>query len=181
MKIYTKTGDDGTTSLYGGKRISKADLRVESYGAIDELNSWIGLISDEIKDISSNTILKEIQDRLFTIGSHLASDPDGNLSLPDLKIEDIQLLENEMDNITALVSPLRHFILPGGNRIISEIHVARTVCRRAERVVIALHQIHAVEQFIIIYLNRLSDYLFLLSRKIAFDMGTNEIKWIPRK
>lgn len=178
MKIYTKTGDDGTTSLYGGTRLPKNHIRIEAYGTVDELNAWIGLIGDQSRD--QHEVLKSIQDRLFTLGAHLAASPNKDMPLPDITPEDSTLLEKEMDKMTLLLSPLKYFILPGGHREISEIHLARTVCRRAERRVMALHLEEAVDPMILIYLNRLSDYLFVLSRWKANQLGVEEIKWMPR-
>lgn len=182
MKIYTKTGDTGTTSLVGGTRISKGDLKIESYGTVDELNSWIGLVRDQAVNESRKEILKEIQDRLFTIGADLASEPEQvrKKKLPDLLDEDILLLENEMDKMDAEIPPLRAFILPGGHQSVSYTHIARTVCRRAERLSIRLSAEEEVNQMIIKYLNRLSDYLFVLSRKMTQELGSEEVAWKPR-
>jgi cob(I)alamin adenosyltransferase len=181
MKIYTKTGDKGFTSLIGGTRVPKHHLRIESYGTIDELNSYIGLIRDQ--DIASNdkNFLKEIQDRLFTIGSSLAADPEkSKMVIPDLYAEDIEALEQEMDRINTQLPELKHFILPGGSTTVSYCHLARCVCRRAERLVVHLAEESAVDDKIIVYLNRLSDYLFTLARKIANDNKIPENQWIPR-
>jgi cob(I)alamin adenosyltransferase len=181
MKIYTKTGDAGQTSLYGGKRLSKADLRVDAYGTLDELNSWIGLIKDEIHGTHIKDLLKEIQDRIFTISSHIASDPEAEMPLPDIFDQDITLLESEIDKMNEHLEPLKFFILPGGHRKVSEIHIVRTVCRRAERMIVSLSEHSKVESIIIIYLNRLSDYLFVLARFIAKELEIEENKWVPRK
>ena len=182
MKIYTKTGDQGQTSLIGGTRISKANLRIESYGTVDELNSFIGLLSDQNVNKNRQEILKEIQDRLFTIGSSLAADPDlSHKILPDILETDIELLEKQMDEMDTHLPELRFFVLPGGHQAVSFAHVARTVCRRAERICIRLQEEQEVDPLVIIYLNRLSDYLFVLSRKIAHELGVEEVKWIPRK
>jgi len=181
MKIYTKTGDKGFTSLIGGTRVPKHHLRIESYGTIDELNSYIGLIRDQ--DIASNdkNFLKEIQDRLFTIGSSLAADPEkSKMVIPDLYAEDIEALEQEMDRINTQLPELKHFILPGGSTTVSYCHLARCVCRRAERLVVHLAEESAVDDKIIVYLNRLSDYLFTLARKTANDNKIPENQWIPR-
>jgi len=181
MKIYTKTGDKGFTSLIGGTRVPKHHLRIESYGTIDELNSYIGLIRDQ--DIASNdkNFLKEIQDRLFTIGSSLAADPEkSKMVIPDLYAKDIEALEQEMDRINTQLPELKHFILPGGSTTVSYCHLARCVCRRAERLVVHLAEESAVDDKIIVYLNRLSDYLFTLARKIANDNKIPENQWIPR-
>lgn len=181
MKIYTKTGDKGTTALIGGTRVSKADLRIEAYGTVDELNSYIGLVRDQEVNHSRLDILKEIQDRLFTIGALLATDPDkSKMKTPDLHEEDITLLEQEIDKYTAEVPPLRAFVLPGGHQSVSFCHVARCVCRRAERLAISLQEVAGVDNLIIIYLNRLSDYLFALCRKMTQELNAEEITWKPR-
>ncbi len=181
MKIYTKTGDKGTTSLVGGTRISKGDLKIESYGTVDELNSWIGVLRDLEVNQSRRDLLKEIQDRLFTIGADLASEPEQTKKkIPDLFESDIELLEKQMDEMNEVIPPLRAFVLPGGHQAISFAHVARTVCRRAERLVIRLGEIEEVNSLIIKYLNRLSDFLFVLSRKITQELGTEEVAWKPR-
>jgi len=181
MKIYTKTGDKGQTSLIGGTRVPKYHIRIESYGTVDELNSWIGLIADQDIGAHKKGILKEVQDRLFTIGSSLASDPEkSRMVIPDLTMDDISLLEKEMDNMNEELPELRHFILPGGNSTISYCHLARCVCRRAERISVHLAEESKVDEKVIIYLNRLSDYLFVLARKIANDLQITENQWIPR-
>ena len=181
MKIYTKTGDKGTTALIGGTRVSKADLRIEAYGTVDELNSYIGLVRDQEVNSNRLDILKEIQDRLFTIGALLATDPEkSRMKTPDLHEEDIALLEQEIDKYTEEVPPLRAFVLPGGHQSVSFCHVARCVCRRAERLAISLQQVAEVDELIIKYLNRLSDYLFALCRKMTQELGVEEITWKPR-
>jgi len=181
MKIYTKTGDKGFTSLIGGTRVPKYHLRIESYGTVDELNSYIGMIRDQDIAQHDKDLLKEIQDRLFTIGSSLASDPEkSKMVIPDLHTTDIELLEKEIDAINEVIPELRHFILPGGNSAISSCHIARCVCRRAERLTVHLATESAVEEKVIIYLNRLSDYLFTLARKIAHEYKIAENQWIPR-
>lgn len=181
MKIYTKTGDKGETSLIGGTRVPKHHIRIESYGTVDELNSYIGLIMCQDIDKHSQKILKEIQDRLFTIGSSLASDPEkSKMKIPDLKEQDILLLENEMDKMNETLPELKHFILPGGNTVASYCHIARCVCRRAERLTINLATGSFVDSKITIYLNRLSDYLFVLARKLSNDAKIAENTWIPR-
>jgi cob(I)alamin adenosyltransferase len=181
MKIYTKTGDKGTTSLFGGKRVSKADLRIDTYGTIDELNSHIGLVRDQEVNKKRRDVLVEIQDRLFTIGSILATEP-GNIKvkIPSLTADDILFLEKEIDGMDATLPPMKFFVLPGGNQAVSFCHVARTVCRRSERLVIALHAQEPVETLVIQYLNRLSDYLFVLSRKMTDELGVEETPWKPR-
>lgn len=182
MKIYTKTGDKGTTALIGGTRVAKSHLRIEAYGTVDELNSYIGLVRDQEVNIVRADILKEIQDRLFTIGSSLATDPDKNVKMatPDLHEADITLLEREIDAMSEDVPPLRAFILPGGHQSVSFCHVARCVCRRAERIAIRLQEESPVENLVIIYLNRLSDYLFALGRRMTYELHAEEITWKPR-
>lgn len=181
MKIYTKTGDKGKTSLFGGTRVSKSDDRLEAYGTIDELNSYIGLIRDtQLDDIRRNT-LKEIQDRLFTIGSHLATDKESKMDqVPDLKDADIEFLEAEMDKMDKVLPEMTSFILPGGHVNVSYCHVARCVCRRTERLTIKFSEGVDIEPIIIRYLNRLSDYLFVLSRMVAKELGVDEVPWNPR-
>ncbi len=181
MKIYTKTGDKGQTSLIGGTRVPKHHIRIESYGTVDELNSHIGLIGDQDIDAQSKKILVEIQDRLFTIGASLASDPDkSKMKIPDLKEEDVVLLENEMDKMNETLPEMKSFILPGGHTTVSYCHIARCVCRRAERITIQLSENSFVADLVIKYLNRLSDYLFVLSRKLSHDLKAEEIPWKPR-
>jgi cob(I)alamin adenosyltransferase len=181
MKIYTKTGDKGVTSLIGGTRVSKYHIRIESYGTVDELNSYVGLIVDQDIAQHDKDILKQIQDRLFTIGSSLASDPEkSKMVIPDLHLADIELLEQEMDLINENLPELRHFILPGGSNAISYCHIARCVCRRAERITVQLAEESFVDEKVNIYLNRLSDYLFTLARKIGHDGKIPENQWIPR-
>jgi len=181
MKIYTKTGDKGQTSLIGGTRVPKFHIRIETYGTVDELNSYIGLIMCQPIHIHQQQVLKEIQDRLFTIGASLASDPErSKMKIPDLVEGDITLLETEMDTMNAVLPELKHFILPGGNTIVSYCHLARCVCRRAERLTVHLAEESFVDSNITIYLNRLSDYLFVLGRKLNADEGTTENIWIPR-
>lgn len=182
MKIYTKTGDIGETSLFGGRRVLKSELRIDAYGTVDELNSWIGLLRDVQTENSIKDLLKEVQDRLFTLGSTLAADPDNSkLKTPDLHETDIELLEKAIDKMDEELEPLRNFVLPGGHVFVSYCHLARTVCRRAERLCVALHQSADVHPLTIKYLNRLSDYLFTLSRKMAKDLGAEEVNWLPRK
>jgi cob(I)alamin adenosyltransferase len=182
MKIYTKTGDIGETSLFGGRRVSKSDLRIETYGTTDELNSWIGLIRDVNTNEVERELLKEIQDRIFTLGAELAADPDNQkLKTPDLFEADIEALEKGIDAMDAVLEPLRNFILPGGHVHVSYCHIARTVCRRAERLTVHLHKESEVHPLIIKYLNRLSDYLFTLARKMSKDLNAEEVNWIARK
>jgi cob(I)alamin adenosyltransferase len=181
MKIYTKTGDKGLTSLIGGTRVPKYHLRIESYGTVDELNSYIGLIRDQDISAHDKDLLKQVQDRLFTIGSSLASDPEkSRMVIPDLHTADVELLEKEIDAMNEHLPELRHFILPGGNNAISYCHIARCVCRRAERLSVHLATESSVDGKVIIYLNRLSDYLFTLARKIAHEGKIAENQWIPR-
>lgn len=181
MKIYTKTGDKGLTSLIGGTRVSKSSLRIDCYGTVDELNSYIGLLRDQDVNAPRRDLLKEIQDRLFTIGASLASDPEkSKMKIPDLHDTDVTLLEDEMDRMNELLPELRVFVLPGGHQSVSFAHVARCVCRRAERLVIHLHDDSFVEELVAVYLNRLSDYLFVLSRQMAHDLGAEEVSWKPR-
>ncbi len=181
MKIYTKTGDEGTTALFGGKRVSKADLRIDTYGTIDELNSYFGLVRDQPVNQNRKDILIEVQDRLFTIGSILATEP-GNtkVKIPALAASDITRLEQEIDTMDAQLPPMKFFVLPGGHASVSIGHVARTVCRRAERLTIALNQTEKVEPLVIQYLNRLSDYLFVLCRSMAHELQIEETPWKPR-
>ena len=181
MKIYTKTGDEGQTSLVGGTRVSKTELRIEAYGTVDELNSYIGLVRDQEVNQGRKEILKEIQDRLFTIGSILASETEQSKKrIPDLHESDIELLENEMDKMDESLEPMRFFILPGGHQSVSFGHLARTVCRRAERVVLRLAEESEVNNLVVRYLNRLSDYLFVLCRMMIKDLNVEEISWKPR-
>ena len=181
MKIYTKTGDKGLTALIGGTRVPKRSLRIECYGTVDELNSHIGLVRDQEVNAARRPLLKEIQDRLFTIGSALAADPDkSKMKLPDLHAADVTLLEDEMDRLNLDLPELRAFILPGGHPAVSHAHVARCVCRRAERIVIHLSEDSFVAELVMVYLNRLSDYLFVLSRAMAHDLGVEEVTWQAR-
>ena len=181
MKIYTKTGDKGQTSLIGGTRVPKYHLRIEAYGTVDELNSYIGLIMCQDIDPHYQTVLKEIQDRLFTVGASLASDPEkSRMKIPDLNAPDITLLEEEMDKMNELLPALTHFVLPGGNSVVSYCHLARCVCRRAERLTVHLAAESFVDENMTVYLNRLSDYLFVLARKLNLDAKTPENIWIPR-
>lgn len=183
MKIYTKTGDKGTTSLIGGTKVSKAHLRIEAYGTVDELNSYTGLCKDLLTDKKSTTVLQEIQDRLFTIGSALACDPqkETKIKIPDLKEEDINLLENEIDRMNEILPRMKSFILPGGHPSISHLHIARCICRRAERCCVRLEsEQNEVAPIIIKYLNRLSDYLFMLARYAGHLLNVAEMPWKPR-
>ena len=182
-KIYTKTGDKGETSLIGGTRVPKYHDRIEAYGTVDELNSYIGLIRDQLVNNHYKEILLEIQDRLFTVGSVLASAPEksGMMGkIPDLKQSDVEFLEKEIDRMNESLPELKNVILPGGHPVVSYCHLARCVCRRAERLSVHLKSESEVPELIIIYLNRLSDYLFVLARKLAQDLGAPEIPWRPR-
>ncbi|MES2430860.1 MAG: cob(I)yrinic acid a,c-diamide adenosyltransferase [Bacteroidota bacterium] len=183
LKIYTKTGDLGKTSLIGGTKVSKSNLRIEAYGTIDELNSFIGLVSDHNDNEQTKIILKEVQDRLFTIGSSLACDPDKepSMKLPDLKETDVNFLEKEIDRMNETLPAMRSFILPGGHVAVSTTHIARCVCRRAERLCVSLldHELF-IDPLVIKYINRLSDYLFVLARYTSFNLKVPEIEWKPR-
>jgi cob(I)alamin adenosyltransferase len=189
MKIYTKTGDTGTTALFGGTRVPKDHIRIESYGTVDELNSHIGLIRDQEFNAHYKDILIEIQDRLFTVGAILATPPEkevlknGEKRLQNLGIieSDIELLEKEIDAMEEALPPMTHFVLPGGHTTVSYCHIARCVCRRAERLAVHLDHNEPVAEIAIKYLNRLSDYLFVLARKLSYDLSAEEVKWIPRK
>lgn len=189
MKIYTKTGDSGTTALFGGSRVAKHNIRIESYGTVDELNSYIGMIRSEKIDQHTINTLIQIQNRLFTLGSTLATDPkravlkSGKERLKIEKVNEnhITLLENEMDRMNDHLPELTHFILPGGNTAVSYCHIARTVCRRAERRVTLLNEQEPIDPLVLKYLNRLSDYLFVLARKLSNDLNVEEIQWLPEK
>lgn len=184
LKIYTKTGDTGKTALIGGTKVPKSHIRIEAYGTVDELNSYIGLVNDHITDdASSKSLLKEIQDRLFTIGSSLACDPDREtkMKIPDLLETDVQLLEQSIDSMNEELPPMTHFILPGGHVAVSTCHIARCICRRAERLCVGMQeQEQFIEPLVLKYLNRLSDYLFVLARRLSHRLGVPEIPWKPR-
>jgi cob(I)alamin adenosyltransferase len=183
FKIYTKTGDKGTTGLIGGLRVSKNHIRIESYGTVDELNSFIGLIGDSVNDNDLIACLREIQDRLFTIGSELATSPDKEvkMKLPDLHESDVLWLEQRIDEMNEVLPEMRSFLLPGGHIAASTTHVARCVCRRAERICVGMVENgESVPALILQYLNRLSDYLFVLSRFIVFKNNAAEIPWRAR-
>ncbi len=183
MKIYTKTGDKGTTSLIGGQRVSKGHVRIESYGTIDELNSCLGLLQDWIEDEEIKEWIWEIQDRLFTIGSALATDPgkDLRMKLPDLREEDISWLEARIDQMNERLPEMRSFVLPGGHPASSTAHIARCICRRGERTCVAMvDQGEVVPPLIIPYLNRLSDFLFVLSRLMLAIHGVEDRPWRAR-
>jgi len=189
MKIYTKTGDKGTTALFGGTRVPKHHIRIDSYGTVDELNSHIGLIRDQNINQQYKDILVIIQDKLFTVGAVLATDPEKailkngkeRLNINKISDDDIQLLEREMDFMNEALPPMTHFVLPGGHQTVSFCHIARTVCRRAERLASALNDLEPFEANTLTYLNRLSDYLFVLARKLSNDLQADEVKWIPEK
>jgi len=189
MKIYTKTGDKGKTSLFGGVRVSKHNIRIEAYGTVDELNSYIGLIRDQKIDAHTAKILLIIQHELFTLGSMLATPPEKKvlksgkerLNISKINITSIEALENEIDKMNEILPEMTHFVLPGGHTTVSFCHIARCICRRAERITTQLNEESTVEPEILEYLNRLSDYLFVLARKLTFDNNAQEIKWIPEK
>lgn len=187
MKIYTKTGDQGSTALYGGTRVAKHHMRIDSYGTLDELNSWLGLIRDQEIDMQHKAVLLKIQDKLFTIGAILATDPEKavlksgkeRLQIAKISADDIGLMEREIDRMSEVLPPMTHFILPGGHTTVSYCHIARTVCRRAERLISFLHQKEPVNRELLAYINRLSDYLFILARMLSYELKVEEIKWIP--
>jgi cob(I)alamin adenosyltransferase len=189
MKVYTKTGDKGTTALFGGDRVPKHHIRIESYGTVDELNSHIGLLRDQEMNPHFKEILVRIQDRLFTAGAILATPPEKEilkngkprLTIPKISESDIELLENEIDEMEKSLPPMTHFILPGGHTTVSYCHICRCVCRRAERLAVHLNELEPTDPLVIKYLNRLSDYLFVLARKLSADLAADEIKWIPQK
>ena len=183
IKIYTKTGDEGKTSLIGGTKVFKSDMRIEAYGTVDELNSYLGLVADYTPDEHQRNILQSVQNRLFVIGASLACDPDKEtgMHIPDLKENDVNVLENEIDSMNYVLPEMKHFILPGGNAAVSVTHIARCVCRRAERFCVSLKQHDVfIEPIIIKYLNRLSDYLFVLARFTAQELHVAEITWKGR-
>lgn len=189
MKIYTKTGDDGTTGLFGGTRVPKHHIRIDSYGTVDELNSWLGLIRDQPIAASSRQQLTKIQEQLFTLGAILATDPkkallkNGNerLNIPRISLPEIQFLEDAIDEMDSQLPEMTHFILPGGHTTVSYCHIARTVCRRAERKSTLLFENDPFDPVVLSYLNRLSDYLFVLARKLSNELQVKEVKWIPEK
>ena len=181
MKIYTKTGDKGQTGLLGGTRVPKHHIRIEAYGTVDEFNSWVGLLRDSIADEHVKEILIHTQDRLFTIGSSLASDPEkSKVKIPHISEEDITMLEKEIDAMDAVLPEMKSFVLPGGHVTVSNCHIARCVCRRAERRVNHLAEVDKVDEIIVRYLNRLSDYLFMLARKLTHDLKATEVPWKPK-
>lgn len=179
MKIYTRTGDDGTTGLIGGSRVKKYDLRLEAYGTVDELNSYLGVVRSFQTNGHADQILEQIQNKLFVIGAHLASDDSITLVKKQMPLgeKDILLLEKEMDKINEQLPELRNFILPGGCQATSFCHVSRTVCRRTERLIVELSEKTDIDPNLVKYINRLSDYLFVLSRKISMDQNVPEMLW----
>ena len=189
MKIYTKTGDTGTTALFGGTRVAKHHIRIESYGTVDELNSHIGLIRDQKIDTHTTEILTHIQNKLFTVGAILATPPDKEilkngkerLNISKISEQEITLLETEMDLINEVLPPMTNFVLPGGHTTVSYCHIARCVCRRAERITTLLNEEQTIDPCVLKYLNRLSDYLFVLARKLSYDLKVDEVKWMPEK
>ena len=181
MTIYTKTGDDGTTSLYSGQRVSKHNLRVEAYGTVDELNAQLGMLRDMAEHSNVKSHIISIQHMLFSVGSTLASTSDQKHNLPNILSSDINFLEQEIDLMNTKVYPMTHFLLPGGHPVVSQCHIARSVCRRAERRISQLNENQNIDPIIIILINRLSDYLFVLGRFLAKTIGVEETKWIPEK
>ena len=189
MKIYTKTGDKGTTGLFGGTRVPKHHLRIESYGTVDELNSYIGLVKDQAIDNDTKTTLIKIQNDLFTLGSMMATpseketlkNGEQRLNIPEVDTKSVTYLEKEIDKMNEKLPKMTHFILPGGHTTVSYCHIARCVCRRAERLSVSLHQQEGINPIILTYLNRLSDFLFMLARKLSQDLSVQEVKWIPEK
>lgn len=183
MKIYTKTGDNGSTSLFGGTRVSKFHIRIESYGTLDELNSHLGLLRDLINTIQHKEFLLAIQNDLFVIGSHLATEKnkEKKLKIDSIQSEHISTLENEIDRLDTSLPLMTHFILPGGHIAVSQCHISRCVCRRAERLIVLLQESKEIDPIYVKYINRLSDYLFVLARKLAHELDIEEVKWIPKK
>ena len=189
MKVYTKTGDKGTTALFGGTRVPKNHIRIESYGTVDELNSHIGLIRDQDINVLYKGILAEIQNKLFTVGAILATPPEKEmlkngkerLNIPKITETDIEYMENAIDSMEQLLPQMTHFVLPGGHTTVSYCHISRCVCRRAERLAVHLNEIEPVDYYVLKYLNRLSDYLFVLARKLSQDLNADEVQWIPEK
>ncbi|VXB94246.1 cob(I)yrinic acid a,c-diamide adenosyltransferase [Maribacter litoralis] len=189
MKVYTKTGDDGTTGLFGGTRVPKHHIRIDSYGTVDELNSWLGLIRDQKIDVTHQQQLIVIQEHLFTVGAILATDPEKEilkngeerLKITKVGLSEIKFLEQAIDEMDGELPQMTHFILPGGHTTVSYCHIARTVCRRAERIATLLYESEPFDTNVLMFLNRLSDYLFVLARKLSYNLHANEIKWIPKK
>ena len=189
MKIYTKTGDKGKTSLFGGTRVVKHHIRIDSYGTVDELNSWLGMLRDQDLKEQDSQLLLQIQHNLFTMGAMLATEPaksklksgENRLNIPLIGQAEIQVLEEEIDKMNTELPPMTHFILPGGHPVVSICHISRTVCRRAERMTSLLNEHEPLDEHILPYLNRLSDYLFVLARKLSRQYQVDEVKWIPDK
>ena len=189
MKIYTKTGDQGKTGLIGGTRVEKHHIRISCYGTLDELNSWVGMLRDQKISETYRMELFKIQNDLFSLGSKLATDPEketmksGKERVPIKTIieEDIVALEMAIDAMNHVLPPMTHFILPGGHPIVSTCHIARTVCRRVERMMTSLNEVEPLDPTFLSYINRLSDYLFVLARKLSADLGIDEVKWVPEK
>lgn len=181
MKVYTRKGDKGTTGLIGGTRVPKYSLRIESYGTVDELNSYIGLLRDKVLSDKYKDELIYIQDRLFTLGSLLAEDPEkSSMKLPQVNQTDIDKLENSIDEMDKVLPPMKSFVLPGGHETVSFCHIARCVCRRAERLATELAENADINELIVAYLNRLSDYLFVYSRLLSKELNAEEIPWVPK-
>ncbi|MBW2962603.1 cob(I)yrinic acid a,c-diamide adenosyltransferase [Mesonia aestuariivivens] len=189
MKIYTKTGDKGTTALFGGTRVPKHHIRIESYGSVDELNAYIGMLRDQEIEEEFKTILFDIQHQLFTLGAELATDPKKaklkngkeRLAIEKVQQKEVERLEQEIDRMNETLPQMTHFILPGGHQAVSYCHIARCVCRRAERLTTALYDLEPFDEYILQYLNRLSDYLFVLARMLSKSLQVEEVKWIPKK
>lgn len=181
MKVYTKKGDAGETALLGGRRVSKSHMRIEAYGTLDELNAFVGLLRDHVSIEKTIEQLLEIQDRIFTIGSHMAMDKeDSKMKLPDIRKTDITDLEQWIDEMEAELEPMRSFVLPGGHVTLSYCHVARTVCRRVERATVSLAHEEHINPAILSYINRLSDYFFMLGRFLAKSLEIKETPWQPK-
>ncbi len=189
MKVYTKTGDKGTTALFGGLRVPKNHIRIESYGTVDELNSNLGLLRDCEMDQKYKDVLIKIQNKLFTVGAILATPPEKEflkngkerLNIPKISEDDLLFLENQIDEMEMELPQMTHFVLPGGHKTVSTCHISRCVCRRAERLAVHLDNLDPIDEFVIKYLNRLSDYLFVLARKLSLDLNVSEVQWIPEK
>ena len=177
MKIYTKNGDLGKTSLIGGKSLLKNNIRIEAYGGVDELNAWIGLLADILEDERQTSFLRYMQNQLFVIGSKLATPANSNFNAPDLPVDLIEKLEVEIDFMDSFLTPLTNFILPGGHPLISNCHLARVVCRRVERNIVSLSEVEPVESQILAIINRFSDYLFILARYTSNKLNVEEIVW----
>jgi len=181
MKIYTKGGDKGQTSLIGGSRVAKDHVKIEAYGTVDELNSNLGMVAELVGE-QQLSLIRKIQSGLFDIGSHLAAQPEQDvIPLPAIRMRDVTAMENAIDQMNEDLPKLKNFILPGGGKAAAQCHITRCVCRRAERRVVALSAIEKVDADMIIYLNRLSDYLFVLARKASSNAGETEINWVPNK